>query len=65
MTGPFACSSTPAPEIAVRPRCDVVAEGQSVHEFEEDIVRPKCDMDAEELNDDEIAERRSPPQVRH
>ena len=28
----------------------MVAEGQSVNEFEEDAFRPMCDMDAEETN---------------
>ena len=31
--------------IAVRPRCDMVAEGQFVIEFEENTVCPKCDME--------------------
>ena len=32
----------------------MVAEGQSVNEFEEDAVRPKSDIDAEELAEYEI-----------
>ena len=39
MTGPCACSSTPAPELTVRPKRDMLAEGLSVNEFAEDAVR--------------------------
>ena len=48
-TGPYACLSTLAPEITVRPRHDMIAEGQSVNEIEKDAVRPKSDMNAEKL----------------
>ena len=40
--------------VAVRPRCDMVAEGQFVIELEENTVRPKCDMDGKEVENDAL-----------
>ena len=40
--------------IAVRPRCDMVPEGQFVIELEENTVCPKCDMEANETNGKEV-----------
>ena len=40
--------------IEVRPRCDMVLEGQYVIELEENTVCPKCVMEANETNGKEV-----------